>query len=664
VHTLDGFAILEAEAEAAVHGVGTDGYALVRRAAARLQGASTLRSFCAAAAEEVRRATGFDQVLIYRFHLDHHGEVFAESKREDLPPLLGLHYPAGDIPIQAREIFKKIWLRPLPDAAGALHELVPLANPDTGRALDMTHCVLRGASIMYTDYVKNMGVDAALTMAIRVEGQLWGLVTCQHRSGPMPVPWPVRAACELLAQVVSLQLKAAEDREHFDYRLRIEEIHQQLVAEAAQEGGLSAMFDGHRPLLAGLDARGAALFHRRRWWRVGHTPEEPQLRALADWLLTRPELASSTRPIYVTDALSRAWPEGAALAEVASGVLAVSLSRSQNLLMLWFRPETRQEVRWAGDPNDKPTVASHRGPSLTPRARFEVYLESVRGRSLPWLPVEVEAAARLRVLLMELVVSRADQLAALNVDLSRSNEELDAFAYVAGHDLKEPLRGIHKHAHHLLTDVGATAEERRARVEGLVRLTARMDQLLDSLLHYSHVGRMQLASDAVDLGQVLADALEIIGSRVAERTTEIVVPRPLPTVRGDHVRIREVLVNLLSNALKYNDQPARRVEVGHLAPGEGAEARGGVPDEVLGETVFYVRDNGIGIDQRHVDQVWAMFKRLHARDAYGGGTGAGLTIVRKVVERHGGRAWLESAIGVGTTVFFTLPTASGQERAP
>ena len=137
---------------------------------------------------------------------------------------------------------------------------------------------------------------------------------------------------------------------------------------------------------------------------------------------------------------------------MASGVLAVPLARRQENVIVWFRPETMQTVKWAGNPDEKPTVTGPHGPRLTPRKSFELFIESVRQRALPWKTVELEAALRLRLLIMELVVSRADQLARLNADLTRSNEELDAFAYVASHDLKEPLRGISKYAHQLLEE--------------------------------------------------------------------------------------------------------------------------------------------------------------------------------------------------------------------
>ena len=181
-HTIDGVAVVEFEATGRTVAGEPDYYALVKKTVARLQTAQTLQEFCDLTADEFRTLTGLDRVMIYKFHADGHGEVVAESKRAELGPWLGLHYPAADFPQPARDVFKQIWVRPTPDVSGDLAELLPLANPDTGRPLTMTHCALRGASVMYTEYLKNMKVTAGLTMPIRRGGELWGLIACHHLS--------------------------------------------------------------------------------------------------------------------------------------------------------------------------------------------------------------------------------------------------------------------------------------------------------------------------------------------------------------------------------------------------------------------------------------------------------------------------------------------------
>jgi signal transduction histidine kinase len=262
--------------------------------------------------------------------------------------------------------------------------------------------------------------------------------------------------------------------------------------------------------------------------------------------------------------------------------------------------------------------------------------------------LEKRVAERTSELQQELAFRRQTEreLEARNAELRQSNKELDDFAYIASHDLKEPLRGIHNFAVFLLEDYGDKLDsEGRSKLETLPRLTRRMESLIDSLLHFSRVGRLDLAMDQVDLNETLAAVLDSLGPHLEELGVAVRIPRPLPTVLCDRARVGEIWSNLITNAAKYNDKPEKWVEVGFR---EGDPAKPGAPP------VFFVRDNGIGIPEKHHDSIFRIFKRLHGRDQYGGGTGAGLTIVRKIVERHNGRVWLESSPGEGTTFYFTL----------
>ncbi len=220
------------------------------------------------------------------------------------------------------------------------------------------------------------------------------------------------------------------------------------------------------------------------------------------------------------------------------------------------------------------------------------------------------------------------------------NKELDEFAYIAAHDLKEPLRGIHNYASFLKEDYADKLDESaRQYIDSIQRLAERLSTLIDRLLAYSRLGSTELAMETVDVDEVV-DAVAEDLSRLWAEGVELRRAGRLGTVHGDATRIGEVFQNLISNAVKYNDKPSRWVEV-------GCDRRNAHP-------VFYVRDNGIGIQPHHQDSVFRIFKRLHEQNKYGGGTGAGLTIVKKIVERHGGRIWLESVPGEGTVFYFTL----------
>ncbi len=655
VHTSGDLVIVEFVPEVKPESQRIDYYEMVKSAVGRLQTAPNISQFSEILSEEVRTITGLDRAMIYRFHRDHHGEVFAESRRPDLPSWKGLHYPAEDIPQPARAIFQRIWIRPVPDISGELAELTPLASPDTGQALPMTFCVLRGASVMYTEYLKNMHVTAALTMSLRDGEKLWGMIACHHYSGPYYLGTQARAACELLAQIASLLIRKIEDREHLLQRLEIDGVHQQLLARAALEGDITALVHGGPSLLAGIPAGGVALRAQGRWWRAGATPEDEELEALAEWLAGQESFCSPLQPHVITDALARDYSGGAAIAAQASGVLAIPIGDPRTSLLIWFRPETIQTVHWAGNPHDKPMITGPHGPRLTPRASFELFVESVKQRSLPWESAHLAAALQLRQYIRDIVVNRADQLALLNAQLTQSNEELEAFAHIASHDLKEPLRGIYKYGSQLLEECTAENEGQRRRLENIVRLTERMNSLLDSLLHYSRLGRNELRLEVVNLNDVLEEAKDLIAARALEKPGfSIVTPRPLPEHRCDPIRLREIFTNLLSNALKYSDKPEGCIAVGYWEP-DDSDRPPAMPEDARGERVFFVRDEGIGISERHFEHVFELFRRLHDRTAFGGGTGVGLAIVKRAVERHAGQVWLASKVGSGTTVYFTLP---------
>ena len=289
--------------------------------------------------------------------------------------------------------------------------------------------------------------------------------------------------------------------------------------------------------------------------------------------------------------------------------------------------------------------------TLTPRRSFALWQQTVAYKSLAWKAGHSAIASELRNALIVFIIERAQELTRVNQQLQQRNSELDSFAYVASHDLKEPLRGINSYAFYLSENYQTQLDsEAQARLQSLMRLTRRMDDLLDSLLHFSRVGRTDMQREAVDLNEVLDEALEMISARREETGGEIRVPRPLPVVECDRMRIREVFTNLLSNGLKYNDKAVRWVEVGYQTPPQAS------PQASLGNgpVQFYIRDNGIGIKSRYHEQVFQMFKRLHGREQFGGGTGAGLTITQKIIERHGGRIWVESVYGEGSTFYFTL----------
>jgi PAS domain S-box-containing protein len=236
-------------------------------------------------------------------------------------------------------------------------------------------------------------------------------------------------------------------------------------------------------------------------------------------------------------------------------------------------------------------------------------------------------------------------------DLARINSELEDFAYITSHDLKEPLRGISNYASFLLEDYSDVVDESgRDKLRTLVRLSKRMYALLDALMEHARLGRIRLRLAECDMGEVAAAAREALRARLDADDVQLEIGS-LPRLLCDRTLATQLLINLISNAVRYNTSVPKRVEIGALEGG------------VAGRTpVLYVRDNGIGIARQHLTTVFRMFKRLHHRDQYEGGIGFGLTIAQRIVQRHGGRIWAESTPGEGTTFYFTLQPGRGDER--
>ncbi|MBW4621752.1 MAG: GAF domain-containing protein [Cyanosarcina radialis HA8281-LM2] len=662
VHRSDGAIVLELEPKTTQQPTDFfDFYRHVRGTITKIQKAQTLVEMCQIAVKEVRRIARFDRVMVYRFDPEGSGSVIAEDKSDWGTPYIDLRYPATDIPQQARQLYKLNWLRLIPDVNYQPTGLTPANNPLSDRPLDMSLCVLRSVSPIHIEYLRNMGATATLTISLIQDQKLWGMIVCHH-SSPNYVPYGVRIACEFIGQVMSLELATKEANEDLEAKMRLQSLITKFVESLSQS---EYFLDGIERLQSNLlelaGASGAVVSGGNdRLITLGQTLPLEVIPALLDWLQQHIQADN----LFQTRSLSEVYPAAENFKEVASGLLALEISKVHRTYILWFRPEVRQTVNWGGNPHKPVEVSADNGQRLSPRKSFALWQETVSGCSLPWKAWEIEAVAELRSLLVGVILKQADELAAVNIELKRSNDELDSFAYIASHDLKEPLRGIHNYANFLMEDHADVLNEDGIRkLQTLVRLTQRMEDLINSLLHFSRLGRAELAWQRVDLNVLLQQAIATLKMSQPQHSVEFHCPQPLPVIECDRAQVSELFTNLLSNAIKYNNKAQKSVEIG-FSPPEISSGRTSTLSSLsspsrllpLPQTyTFYVRDNGIGIPEQHLNKIFQIFRRLHGRDEYGGGTGAGLTIARKIVERHGGEIWVESMPGEGSTFYFTLP---------
>ncbi len=628
-----------------------DVHVLVKGAIAQLRQTLHLTDFLHCATTAIQSITQFDRVLAYQFAPDGAGAVVAETKLADLPSYLGLHYPASDIPEPVRMLYRTGLLRFIPDLTAPAVALVPADNPQTHQPTNLHPSRLRGVDTCCIQYHQNMGVAAILIIPLVKGETLWGLISCHHRT-PKSLSPALRDACELVGQFVGAELANKVDQAERDYMVRLRSLQAEFVASVAQVDDLREALVNPAPRLLDLvGATGAAVCLEDNITLVGTTPTLEQIPPLLEWAAEQ-----VTDGLFHTTSLPKQYPKAADYQAIASGLLVLQISQIRRYYILWFRPEVLQTVNWAGDPRE--AVIIHTDGQLSPRTSFAQWQELVRATSLPWKDGEVENATGLRGAIVGIVLRKADELAYMNRELERRNRELDSFAYAASHDLKEPLRGIHNFSNLLLKGYGDVLDEMgRSRLQTLIRLSRRMESLIDALLKFSRLGQAELNYQPTDLNQLISRVLaDLQVSRQIEHI-DIRLPRSLPTVVCDPVLLTEVMTNLLSNACKYNDKPAQWIEIGYMENATPPSQANGQSLNLFPQPALYVRDNGIGIRARHHETIFRLFKRLHEQNLYGGGTGAGLTITRKIIERHRGHIWVESTYGEGSTFYFTLGTA-------
>lgn len=391
--------------------------ARMRSMTERIGNATDLLEACALAASEVRRLTGFDRVMIYKFLPDGAGSVIAEDKDARLVAFLNHRYPESDIPRQARELYRRSAIRVIADVNYTPAPLVPSKSPRTNRPLDMTYCALRSVSPVHIRYLKNMKVGASMSISLLSRGELWGLIAC-HNTVARLVPYESQEVCRQVGQILSQLIRARDEAEQ--NRLAHE-------LAAARDAIMSALTNADDPAIALADvcssllrvarSDGAAVTRRGSVRMAGHGPSKSQILRLAAWLEPR----MSAVGMFMTDRLSKDYPDAAAYARDASGLLATYLPGAEPVLVLWFRVEQVQEILWAGNPHE-PLDPSSRLGALNPRKSFATWRETVKHRSRPWDQAEVESvqafANRAAVFLQQ---QRVDEL---NTLLRDANERL------------------------------------------------------------------------------------------------------------------------------------------------------------------------------------------------------------------------------------------------
>ncbi|MDP1875451.1 HWE histidine kinase domain-containing protein [Phenylobacterium sp.] len=432
----------------------------VRSMANRVAERKTIEDIVHEAARQVRALTEFDRVMVYRFDADGAGEVIAESVRPGVGSFLGQHYPASDIPQQARALYERSWLRIIADIDAETPKVRPALGP-SGEPLDLSMSMLRAVSPIHIEYLRNMGVGASLSISILRQGKLWGLFACHHY-GPHHISYERRTAAELFGQIFSYMLESREQEVEVRHVERARNLHDRLVSSVATASGPESLTPYMAELcgLAGCDSVTVRIGGQTISHGVGLAPERFQ--ELIAFLDARPATG-----IFHTHHLAAHLPAAEDWRE-AAGVIAVPLSREPGDYLIFQRAEILREVAWAGDPNKTVTLGPL-GARLTPRQSFETWKETVRGQSRPWSASELVAVESLRLTLLEVVMRLTDLATAERGKAQHRQEVLIAELNHRVRNILGLIRGLISQSRDGAADVQQFFEVVSGRVQALAR---------------------------------------------------------------------------------------------------------------------------------------------------------------------------------------------------
>ena len=603
----------------------------------QMRACRTLEKLFSSTAAMLKELLGYDRVMIYQFDADFHGSVVGEAKAQHLEPYIGLHYPATDIPPLARELFLKNRSRCISDVHQA-NDLL-LFNPKLGAEiplLDLSMCQHRATSPIHIEYLKHMGVRATFSIAIVLEGKLWGLVACHHYS-PRALPFAMRNLAETLAELFSVRLSdlqrevrkrtlahAEESEQAFLDQICIDDYYKLELAERSD--CLLQLCQADGAAVVSLDIVSCT---------TGIVPPSEELLTIRDWLVTLNENA-----IFATDNLAQVVPGSIQPTRLLGGMLAACVSEISRSYLIWFRLPQCQVTNWAGDPSKtltSETVSDSDEIRLSPRKSFAKWQESVADKSLPWLPDELAMVERIRSKILKKEFQRTASI------VMRNRQEFMQLIYAASHDLQEPLRTQLNYLDLLGEELRGTDHSQWLHfVSRANKAVHRMQALIGDLLDYASLGT-ESKREQVELNALLVEIEDDLMQAVKKNQATIQVDN-LPSMKGSRPELKQLFQNLLSNAIKY------------VAPGTIPRIRISAKQE--GKiVVFAIEDNGIGIEKVHFQKIFLMFQRLHGKEQYDG-TGIGLALCKKIVENYDGKIWVTSTVGMGSTFWLKFHASS------
>jgi light-regulated signal transduction histidine kinase (bacteriophytochrome) len=564
----------------------------------RLKRQRSLQSLLDMAVEQIRAITGFDRVMAYRFRHDDSGDIVAEARRLDLEPFLGRRYPASDIPAQARRLYILNTLRLISDVN---YTAVPLAAASSDAPLDMSHCILRSVSPIHVEYLQNLGVTASMSVSIVVNGKLWGMIACHHMS-PRQVPYSIRMACDVIAQVLAASVQTLDSREHAELTDRAVAVRTQLYESLLLAEDIMQALQSHAEGLIGLFGADAMIaVQGGKSIHVGSIAPEVVEAIVAS-------LPDSTSDVFYRSKLTE-WPTE--LQPVLGrwvGILGMRIDPASHAWLLLLRCEQIETVRWGGRP-EKDYKIGPLGPRLTPRGSFDEWRQIVRGTAVPWEAPRLSIARQLLSYLMRASNTR-------HAETAHARTHLLA---MLGHDLRDPLASISMAA--MVLEEGNQQQKLGRRIQAS---SDRMKRLISVVLDISRIKGglgLDLRKTRVDLTALIDDLVDEARHAYPGIDYRLSLPDRIEA-HADGDRIAQVVSNLISNA-RHHGAAGNPIDIDMVHEKDAA--------------VIRVKNVGAPISPQAASQLFNPFKRKQEQnDLNRSGLGLGLYIASEIMKAHDG----------------------------
>ncbi|KAI0011451.1 hsp90-like protein [Xylariaceae sp. FL0662B] len=613
----------------------------------QLASAPNLEKFLKILVGIVKELTGFHRVMIYQFDAAFNGKVVTElvdpAKTRDL--YHGLHFPASDIPKQARDLYKLNKVRLLYDRDLESARLVCRSTEDLGKPLDLSHAYLRAMSPIHLKYLANMAVRSSMSISINAFNELWGLVAC-HSYGArgMRVPFPIRKMCRLVGDTASRNI----ERLSYASRLQARKLINTMPTDKNPSGYIIASSDD---LLKLFDADFGMLSIRGETKILGKIEQSQEALAMLEYLRLRSFTSVLTTQDLREDFPDLRYPPGF---EVIAGLLYVPLSVGGNDFIVFFRKGQVRDVKWAGNPYEK-VIREGTSNYLEPRSSFKVWHETVIGKCREWTEEQAETAAVLCLVYGKFIeVWRQKEAALQNSRLTR------LLLANSAHEVRTPLNAIINYLEIALE--GSLDQETRENLARSHSASKSLIYVINDLLDLTKTEKgLELIKDEImDLPACIREATEPfkIDAKRKSLGYEIIEHPGLPqSVHGDYRRVRQAIANLTANAMQHTTDGSVKVEA--------------YVTEVLDSRIrveIVIHDTGRGMSNEKLDNLFQDLEQVSAyiddpssaeeedeKPRESRVLGLGLAVVARIVRNMDGQLRLKSEEGKGSRFVIQLP---------